>query len=154
MQKIKDFQIKHGLGASKYGFTQISNLLIREHLRLGLSSREASVLIYFLSYDYNLDAVACPSIAEMARRSDMSYSTLHRYKDRLIEKRFITDINKNNRYGTKTYSLFGTYEKLRQLAERLIDDDFVFGKISEEDYSKLMADETMKKRKDFAEGVP
>src|SRR5215510_3137311 len=83
------------------GIAAIPTSLYHYQAELGLVPQEVWFVGYILAHRWT-DALPYPSLRQMSRRSGISAQMLHRYKQSLVEKGFLTIIPRHRPSGGRT----------------------------------------------------
>lgn len=111
------FLARFGATILSGGIAAIPTSLYHYQAQLGLVPQEVWFVGYILAHRWT-DALPYPSLRQMSRRTGISTQMLHRYKQSLVEKGYLTTIPRHRPSGGRTsnfYDFSGLFDRLEQL---------------------------------------
>ncbi len=111
------FLARFGATILSGGIAAIPTSLYHYQAQLGLVPQEVWFVGYILAHRWT-DALPYPSLRQMSRRTGISTQMLHRYKQSLVEKGYLTTIPRHRPSGGRTsnfYDFSGLFDRLERL---------------------------------------
>lgn len=115
------FLARFGATILSGGIAAIPMALYHYQAELGLVPQEVWFVGYILAHRWT-DALPFPSLRRMSRRTGVSTQMLHRYKQSLIEKGYLTTIPRHRPSGGRTSNYYDFTGLFKALEEHLMHD--------------------------------
>ena len=111
------FLARYGQTILSGGIAAIPVALFHYQREIDLTPQEIWFISYILAHKWD-ERLPYPSLVRMAERSGISYRTLHRYKDSLVEKGYLEVISRETESGgqdSNAYDFTGLFIRLEEL---------------------------------------
>src|SRR3989338_5979300 len=133
---------KFGHTIASQGYTQVPNLLLEYQKELKISNSELRLLLHILQHRWdNNPGKTHPALKKLIKFSGMSSATIHRAKDKLIEKGYLKTLKMlRNPYRTHSYDITGLLTALRVEFHRTMQKKLESGAISKKEYEGYLED--------------
>jgi hypothetical protein len=122
--KEKSFASRFGENITHFGITGIPLLLVTDFKKLGLNYSEFHFICLILARRHTTE-LPYFSLNKLTRNNKLSQDTLHRAKDRLIKKGYLTVFEKHENgrgHGRNYYDLSGLLRAIDELAREKLSE--------------------------------